>query len=430
MKQVGASETSRVNGVKTENARRLLAERIASSRYLNRSARLRDLLLYLSDRVLEGEAGEIHEQEVGHKVFGRPLNYDTGGDNIVRVHASLLRKRLEQYFAVEGAAEPLILEIPKGNYAPVFRQREEPEREAPVLPPPPLPTRTDWRVWLLAGAAALFACSTAYLLLSRAQPSAGPPTVSLLWSRIFRPGQPTDIVLDDASLGLYQDLAGRTLSLSDYFARDYLRTLSETGVAGKLDPQTAHSIILKRYSSYAGANLLWKLFQMSGAGQPRTSVHFARDYTFRDLKANNVVLLGNSRSNPWIEPFESHLGLRWVYDNALGVQYPVDTWSGSDDKRLYRPSETGEAREGYCLIALLPNLGGNGNVLVISGTGGSTTNAAADFLADEQFVAQLRQRLPAAKDSRFPYFEVLLRVKGRSPLAHDTAVVVCRPPRV
>jgi hypothetical protein len=196
-----------------------------------------------------------------------------------------------------------------------------------------------------------------------------------------------------------------------------------TGVAGKLDPQTAHSIILKRYSSYAGANLLWKLFQISGASQPQTSVHFARDYTFRALKANNVVLLGNSRSNPWIEPFESHLGLRWVYDSALGAQYPVDTWSSSADKSLYRPAD------GYCVIALLPNLAGNGNVLIISGAGGSTTNAAADFLADEQFVSQLRQRLPAAKDGGFPYFEVLLRVKGRSPQPHNTALVVCRSPR-
>jgi hypothetical protein len=230
------------------------------------------------------------------------------------------------------------------------------------------------------------------------------------------------------SPSLYQDLTGHTLGLSDYFARDYLRTLSETE-AGKLDPQTLYSIILRRYSSYASANLLWKLFQVAGPGQQQTGVHFARDYTFRALKANNAVLLGNSRSNPWIEPFENHLGLRWVYDNALGVQYPVDTWSSSADKSIYRPSDTGEAREGYCLIALLPNLGGNGNVLIISGTGGSTINAAADFLADEQFVSRLRQRLPAAKGSRFPYFEALLRVKGRSTPARDTILVICRPPK-
>jgi hypothetical protein len=69
---------------------------------MNRSARLRDLLVYLTTRVLEDEVFEIHEQEVGHKVFGRPANYDTGSDNIVRVHAAMLRKRLEQYFAEEA----------------------------------------------------------------------------------------------------------------------------------------------------------------------------------------------------------------------------------------------------------------------------------------------------------------------------------------
>src|SRR5260370_25349772 len=103
--------------LKSVEERRLLIERVASSRYVSRSARMRDLLLYLSTGVLVEDAFEIHEQEVGHKVFGRPLNYDTGSDNIVRVHASMLRKRLEQYFSEEGAHEPVIVEILKGNYA-------------------------------------------------------------------------------------------------------------------------------------------------------------------------------------------------------------------------------------------------------------------------------------------------------------------------
>ena len=114
---------SQANVVKSAEDRKLLIERVASSRYVNRSARLRDLLVYLTTRVLEEDVVEIHEQEVGNKVFGRPANYDTSSDNIVRVHASMLRKRLEQYFAEEGANEPLTIEIPKGNYAPVFRER-------------------------------------------------------------------------------------------------------------------------------------------------------------------------------------------------------------------------------------------------------------------------------------------------------------------
>jgi hypothetical protein len=50
-------------------------------------------------------------------------DYDTGADNIVGVTAPQARKKLEQYFASEGAGEPIILEIPKGQYTPVFKQR-------------------------------------------------------------------------------------------------------------------------------------------------------------------------------------------------------------------------------------------------------------------------------------------------------------------
>ncbi|HEV2687863.1 MAG TPA: hypothetical protein VGV35_04890, partial [Bryobacteraceae bacterium] len=78
----------RVNEAKVDEQRRLLIERVAASRYITKSARLRDLLLYLAERAAEG-SGEIHEQEIGHKVFGRPSDYDTGSDNIVRVHASM-----------------------------------------------------------------------------------------------------------------------------------------------------------------------------------------------------------------------------------------------------------------------------------------------------------------------------------------------------
>src|SRR5260221_2175089 len=144
---------------------RKLVERVAASRYLAKSVRLRELLVFLSERVLSGPVGEIHEQEVGHKVFGRPANYDTGSDNIARVHASTLRKRLEQYFAEEGAGEPLVLEIPKGNYAPVFRKRTQFEPAPEPAPPPVIPPAADnRRVFLLAAVACLFALSTAVLL--------------------------------------------------------------------------------------------------------------------------------------------------------------------------------------------------------------------------------------------------------------------------
>lgn len=414
------------------NARRLLIERVAASRYINRSARLHDLLLYLADRVLEGDADEVHEQEVGHHVFGRPADYDTTSDNIVRVHASMLRKRLEQYFASEGAGEPLILEIPKGNYAPVFRERPE------IAPDPPatLPAgrTTDWRLAVLGALAVALAGSTAYLLTTRpvtktaaagaVSPKAS-PTVRLFWAQVFRPGSPTDVVLDDATVAAYQELTGRTLSSSEYADKSYLRSLAATAAASKLDEQVI-SLFKRRHSSFADANLLWKLLQMAGAVQGQTALRFARDYSFRELRANNAVLLGNSRSNLWVEAFQPKVGLRWTYDASAGYYYPVDTWEGG---KVYHSDTSGDTHEGYCAITLLPNLGGTGAVLIISATGGSSITGGADFLADEGALAELRGRLGGARDKPFPYFEALIRVAGRSASPRNSTIVLARAPK-
>jgi len=423
---IGNSEVmSQGQGIKVADARRLLVERVAHSPYLNRSARLRDLLLYLTDRVLEDEAGEIHEQEVGYKVFGRPLDYDTTADNIVRVHASMLRKRLEQYFAAEGAGETLMLEIPKGNYAPVFHERVPPAVEPEQLEPAAAPEapRRDRRLAIATGAACLFAISTAWLLFragGKPQPEM-PPAVRQFWSQIYASGRATDIVMDDAAVGLYQELTGHPLALSEYYDRSYLRGVQAVASGAGIDPQAAVSMVLRRQSSFADTSFLSKLLLL--ARDRATNLRFARDYSFRDLRANNAILLGNDRSNPWVQPFESKLGIRWQFDKAGAVYYPFDTRTNQS----YVTGQPGEAHEGFFSIALLPNLGGTGNVLLLSGTGGSAINAAADFLADEHGLAELRGKLPAARDGAFPPFEALVRAKGRSGLARDAEIVICRP---
>jgi hypothetical protein len=410
----------------TEDARRLLVERVAASRYINRSARLRDLLLYLADRVLEGDAGEIHEQEVGHRVFGRQADYDTTSDNIVRVHASMLRKRLEQYFAAEGADETLIIEIPKGNYAPVFRER----LEAPAAAVEDAPVRgtADRRVWVLGALTVVLACSTAFLIVTRTTPSASTspsPTVRRFWQQVFQPGRATDVVLDDAAVALYQELTGKMLSSSEYSDKSYLRSLAATAAASNLDERVV-SLFKRRQASFADANFLWKLMQLASDARAQTALRFARDYSFRELRSDNAVLLGNSRSNLWVEAFEAKVGLRWIYDAAGEFYYPVDTWNGG---KSYHSDASGDTHEGYCSIALLPNLGGTGSVLIVSGTGGSSINGGADFLADERALGEVSRRLSGSKDKPFPYFEVLIRVEGRSASPRNAAIVLCRKPQ-
>lgn len=392
------------------------------------------MFLYLCERVLEQSADDIHEHEVGHKVFGRPLDYDTTADNIVRVHVSMLRKRMEQYFAAEGQHEPIVIEIPKGNYAPIFHDRRAgPERLAPSAAQVAT-TAPNRKIWILAAFAVLFACSTIFLLFrlrgtaSHAAPVlAAKPAVRQFWSQIFRSDQRADIVLDDADLAFYQEITGRKIGLSDYFDRSYLRKINDKALMAKLDRDVAGSMVLKRHSNYGTATFLWKLALTADTVQGPVAVHFARDYTFRELNADNVILLGNSRSNPWIEPFEGRLTLRWKYDDSLGTYYPLDTSARPADQEKYRITTPGvEPREGYTTISLLPNLSGTGNVLIISSTGGATMGAAAEFLSDERSVSQLRSLLPQNKNGQLPYFEVLIKINTRSSLPSDASISICR----
>jgi hypothetical protein len=282
----------------------------------------------------------------------------------------------------------------------------------------------DWRLWTLAALALVFAASTGFLLFrpAAARPPASPagPTVRQFWSQVFPGNRPTDIVLDDAATGLFQELTGHPLALADYFDRGYQRRTDETG----LDREVASSLLLRRHSSYANAGFLWKLSQIPGVDYRASNLRFAREYSFRELKADNALLLGNDRSNPWIEAFLPRLSIHWIYDGARGVYYPVDHPASAADS--IRPEERASP-EGYFSVSLLPNLGGVGSVLIVSGTGGSALNAGADFLADERAMTGLRHRLPGSSGSAFPGFEALIAVKGRSTLPQDAKIILCRP---
>src|ERR1700733_2396113 len=132
------------------------------------------MFIYVCGRVLDHSADEIHEQEIGQEVFGRPADYDTSADNTVRVHASMLRKRVDQYFANEGLSEPVVIEIPRGNYAPVFHERPvklvtfeppSPGKDATLTEPAASDRKRNWQVWLLIALVALFAAGSISLFV-------------------------------------------------------------------------------------------------------------------------------------------------------------------------------------------------------------------------------------------------------------------------
>ena len=55
---------------------------------------------------------------IGVQVFGKEPSFDPRTDPIVRVQARRLRTRLARYYRDEGNSDELIVDLPKGGYAP------------------------------------------------------------------------------------------------------------------------------------------------------------------------------------------------------------------------------------------------------------------------------------------------------------------------
>jgi len=67
-------------------------------------------------------------------VFDRDEQYDPRIDSIVRVEAGRLRTKIDEHYNGAGAADAVLIRIPRGTYAPVFERRPS----APAAPAVPV----------------------------------------------------------------------------------------------------------------------------------------------------------------------------------------------------------------------------------------------------------------------------------------------------
>src|SRR5512133_775776 len=96
-------------------------ETILASGILNRAPNLAQLLTYVCAKYFEGAGEQIKEYNIAVEALGRPADFDQKRDSIVRVEAHRLRKRLREYYEADGADHAIRIEIPPGQYAPLFQ---------------------------------------------------------------------------------------------------------------------------------------------------------------------------------------------------------------------------------------------------------------------------------------------------------------------
>jgi hypothetical protein len=422
--------------------KRALINRIAASAQFKRSIRLRDFLLYVGGQSLKDGCPNIHEQEIGANVFGRPSAYDRGQDNIVRVSATELRKRIELYFAAEGAHETLILEIPRGGYKPTFRRRlpELQKGETEALNPrdaaaqqsieaaPPVHERGHYPlhlVWATVCMAFMVMCFLLYqhdrsinrLLYSWE----GKPAVAALWKNFIKPSQQTDIVLPDASLSIREELTGHPISLSNYINREYMNETNSLPVSKdrRDDLSNIYGHNLVAFGDFRAAQ---QILALSPVGSS-LRLTLSRFFQAESVKHDNLILIGGKKANPWVYLFADQMTFSLDYDDARGLGYIANRHPRPGEAASYTPSLYPSGFAGYSVVAYLPNPSHNGNVIILTGTDSDATSAAAEFLTSEEQLEKFQNTLHVRE---FPYFEVLLKTSRLSGTSLSSELLAYR----
>ncbi len=165
-------------------AERAELQAVLQSHLFVRSPTLTHLLSYLCEKTFSGESDQIKEYSVGLDVFDRRDSFDQDTDSIVRVQANRLRKRLSEYYASEGAAHPVRITIPIGQYIPLFKKMDAEPELSPELLMTPQARAPDgareamWRsgpqqAWVVGGVVILVLLVVA-AFLTRERPKAQP----------------------------------------------------------------------------------------------------------------------------------------------------------------------------------------------------------------------------------------------------------------
>jgi|HubBroStandDraft_1064217.scaffolds.fasta_scaffold03049_2 hypothetical protein len=423
-------------GARPTDERWQLVQRIVSSASFQKSTRLRELLHYVVEQTLLGNAHELTEHHIGSLLFHKPSDYTTLEDSSVRVHVRQLRLKLHEYFDEEGRNEPVILEIPKGSYAPVFRAVHKADSGPAALESLATPVLA-WRhrtmlPWILCGILTVVCAVLVYGVITHRTASAARAPSALPWpfSQIFDAKHQTIIVVADSNYGMARILAGQTGSLDQYLRREFLRSL-EVAKVGAADARLSEYISNSTLTSFADVANVASLYKIAGPLETQLLVRYPRDLRMRDLDHNNCVLIGSPGSNPWVTLLQDKLNFR-ESESVVGKSAKVFVNKSplpGEQPQYEGLRWTGTMGEDYATISLLPNGTHDGSVLALQGLQQEGTEAAGQFLADEQNRRQLMSTLgisATADLSQNIWFEALIRSRTVSGAPNSTTLVAVR----
>jgi hypothetical protein len=373
-------------------------ERLLRSDILRNSEGLKNLLAYLGEKSLNAPGEELKEYTVGIEACGKPPAYDPQRDASVRVQMGRLRQRLEDYYRGEGAADPVLVEVPKGRFALLFHLRDSEAgrqlrkaRQAGLKQGAARAIRSP-ALWLAVLTIALALSLTWAVALQRriadwetrfgiSRQENALREFSTFWGPFFAPTTPTLIVF-----GSPEFPAGAKQPRYDYAAM-------------------GDAIAVQRLTAFFGS-----------AGVPLRAqpAHLA---SWESAAEGNLILIGAWRMNPMLR----RLPVR--QDFELGPDEIVHNRNPQPGEPLAYDTPSHDDVMTYAVVATYPGLKAGREILVILTHNPAGSAGAVDFLTDRRSLASLKDRLHLGASGPRRHFQMLLKVWVDKGAAVKTAYV-------
>jgi hypothetical protein len=362
-------------------------QRVLHAPQFRRAPKLQRFLELVCDYHFQNRSADINEFLIATQAFGKGPDFEPSEDSLVRVQAREVRRRLREYYQGEGKSSGLILDIPIGHYAPVFRPVHAPAagRRAPSI-------RAAWLVLagtVLACVALLIAADHERRLLVRStasaaeRPGAMPlsPPLAGLWRRFLDSDVPTVLVVSNPDVGECAE--------------------QKSGASGCPDQYTG-------MGEAVAIHLITTLFRPA---KQTLIVKQSRLVNADDVKRYNLILLGGKSVNVWTR--------------RLGEDLSLTEANSPQQYQTVLDSKTGQITRDRAIVALRKHSATGRWVLFLWGRHSQGTHAAAEASTDERFWSQLKW--PAA--TPFPdSFHVLVSVNINDGIPEGPAPVAVRVP--
>lgn len=404
-------------------------EKLVASHALHGSESLCKLLRYLGKHSLDQPGVQVKEYQIATEVFGRQADFDPQLDSMVRVQAGRLRTKLTEYYNSEGAADRVIVELPKGSYVVTFHERaisaalhgngtgvgawaSDPVESSAAA------ARRRYAIPALSVALTIALAAVGWLLWERhsgevtaATPSAEvkvAEAIRIFWKGFVKGPDEPWVIFSNAAF------VGRPDTGMRYYDAE------KDGKAPILDHYTGVGEVLAVH----GLDLVF------GGLHQSLRVKRGSLFSLDDAKNNDLIFIGSPSENLTLLeiPSTKKFFFRRVPSGPrAGNMEIVNVEPRAGEAGTYLATASNlPMTEDYAVVALVKAINPEHAELILAGTSTIGTQAAVEYVTRENYLSELLSRMNVTKPSELKPFEAVIRVKVAKGVPVESSLVAIR----